>query len=247
MTKVIFLDAAGTLFDVRGSVGEVYAQLAKDFGVTVDSEELNAAFFQSFAESNPMAFPGRELAKIPQLEFEWWLAVSAKAFQIAGVFQQFSDFPKFFAELYAHFATAEPWFVYPDVLPALNRWQKQGIELAVVSNFDSRLYAVLKSLGLAKYFTSVTISTEVGAAKPDAQIFTAALQKHNCFAENVLHIGDSFKADYCGARSAGLNAVWLNRQQEILDLSKFDLTDTRKVEEFASLDFISIPAAPELI
>ncbi|MEG4350854.1 HAD-IA family hydrolase [Microcoleus sp. LAD1_D5] len=240
MTEVIFIDAAGTLFDVRGSVGEVYGQLARNFGVTVNNEQLNAAFFQSFAESSPMAFPGIKLAKIPQFEFEWWLAVSAKAFQIAGVFDEFSDFPKFFAELYAHFATAEPWFVYPDVLPALNRWQQQGIELAVVSNFDSRLYAVLKSLNLTDYFTSITISTEVGAAKPESQIFAAALQKHNCLAENVLHIGDSFKADYCGARSAGLNAIWLNRQQEKLDLGKLDLTDSQKVEDFASLDFIQI-------
>ena len=240
MTKVIFLDAAGTLFDVRGSVGEVYGQLAQKFGVIVNSEELNAAFYQSFASATPMTFPGIESAKIPQLEFEWWLAVSAKSFQIAGIFHQFSDFPKFFAELYNHFATAEPWFVYPDVFPALNRWRQQGIELAVVSNFDSRLYPVLKALNLAEYFTSVTISTEVGAAKPQSQIFTVALQKHNCLAENVLHIGDSFKADYCGARSAGLKAIWLNRQQEKLDSGKLDLIDFQKVEEFASLDFISI-------
>ncbi|MEG5163371.1 HAD-IA family hydrolase [Microcoleus sp. AT3-A2] len=238
MTKIIFLDAAGTLFDVRGSVGEVYGKFARSWGVTVSNEELNAAFFQSFADSNPMAFPGKELAKIPQLEFEWWQAVCANAFQIAGVFNQFSDFPKFFVELYAHFATAEPWFVYPDVFPALNKWQQQGIELAVVSNFDSRIYAVLKALNLAEYFTSVTISTEVGAAKPDSQIFTAALQKHNCTAENVLHIGDSFKADYCGAKNAGLNAIWLNRQQEKIDSGKLNLTDFQKVEEFPSLDFI---------
>jgi putative hydrolase of the HAD superfamily len=245
MTKVIFLDAAGTLFDVRGSVGEVYQRLANSFGVTVDSEELNRAFSQSFASASPMAFPGIELAKIRQLEFEWWLAVSANAFQIAGVFNQFSDFPNFFAELYAHFATAEPWFVYPDVFPALNRWRQQGIELSVVSNFDSRLYAVLKALNLAEYFRSVTISTEVGFAKPDSQIFTVALEKHNCLAENVLHIGDCFKADYCGAKTAGLKAVWLNRQPGKLDLGKLDLMDFHKVKEFASLDFISIPAAPE--
>jgi putative hydrolase of the HAD superfamily len=237
MTKIIFLDAAGTLFDVRGSVGEVYRQLANSFGVTVNSQELNAAFSQSFASASPMAFPGIELAKIPHLEFEWWQTVCAKAFQIAGVYHQFSDFPNFFAQLYAHFATAEPWFVYPDVLPALKRWQQQGIELAVVSNFDSRIYPVLKALNLAEYFTSVTISTEVGAAKPDSQIFTAALQKHNCLAENVLHIGDSFKADYCGAKTAGLNAIWLNRKPEKQDLIKMDLTDT-KVEQFTSLDFI---------
>ncbi|EGK89214.1 HAD family hydrolase [Microcoleus vaginatus PCC 9802] len=238
MTKVIFLDAAGTLFDVRGSVGEVYGQIAQRFGVTVKSEELNAAFSQSFASASPMAFPGIETAKIPELEFEWWQTVAAKAFQIAGIFHQFSDFSTFFVELYAHFATAEPWSVYPDVLPALNKWQQQGIELAVVSNFDSRIYPVLKALNLADYFTSVTISTEVGAAKPDSKIFTAALQKHNCTAEKVLHIGDSFKADYCGAKNAGLNAIWLNRQQEKIDSGKFNLTDSQKVEEFSSLDFI---------
>jgi putative hydrolase of the HAD superfamily len=236
MTKVIFLDAAGTLFDVRGSVGEVYGQIAKSFGVTVKSEELNAAFSPSFASASPMAFPGIEAAKIPELEFEWWQAVAAKAFEIAGVFHQFSDFSKFFVELYAHFATAEPWFVYPDVLPALNKWQQQGIELAVVSNFDSRIYAVLKALNLAEYFTSVTISTEVGAAKPDSQIFTAALQKHNGIAEDVLHIGDSFKADYCGAKAAGLKAIWLNREQEKVESGKLPLTET-KIEQCSSLDY----------
>ena len=238
MTQVIFLDAAGTLFDVRGSVGEVYGKFARSWGITVSNEDLNTAFFQSFASASPMAFPGRELAKIPQLEFEWWQAVAAKAFQIAGVFNQFSDFPKFFAELYAHFATAEPWFVYPDVLPALNKWQQQGIELAVVSNFDSRIYAVLKALNLAEYFTSVTISTEVGAAKPDSQIFTAALQKHNSIAENVLHIGDSFKADYCGAKAAGLKAIWLNREQEKVAYGKLPLTET-KIEQCSSLDYLA--------
>jgi putative hydrolase of the HAD superfamily len=238
MTKVIFLDAAGTLFDVRGSVGQVYGKFARSWGITVSNEDLNTAFFQSFASASPMAFPGRELAKIPQLEFEWWQAVAAKAFEIAGVFNQFSDFPKFFAELYAHFATAEPWFVYPDVLPALNKWQQQGIELAVVSNFDSRIYAVLKALNLAEYFTSVTISTEVGAAKPDSLIFTVALQKHNCIAENVWHIGDSFKADYCGAKAAGLKAIWLNREQEKVESGKLPLTET-KIEQCSSLDYLA--------
>ncbi len=238
MTKVIFLDAAGTLFDVRGSVGEVYGNFARSWGITVSNEDLNTAFFQSFASASPMAFPGIELAKIPQQEFEWWQAVAAKAFQIAGVFNQFSDFPKFFAELYAHFATAEPWFVYPDVFPALNKWQQQGIELAVVSNFDSRIYAVLKALKLAEYFTSVTISTEVGAAKPQSQIFTAALQKHNCIADCVLHIGDSLKADYCGAKAAGLKAIWLNREQEKVELRKLPLTET-KIEQCSSLDYLA--------
>jgi putative hydrolase of the HAD superfamily len=237
MKRVIFLDAAGTLFDVRGSVGEAYAKTARNFGVEVESAEIHAAFFQSFASASPMAFPGADTAKIPQLEFEWWQEVSAKAFQIAGVFKQFSDFSEFFAELYAYFATAEPWFVYPDVVPALNKCQQQGIELAVISNFDSRLYPVLQALNLAEYFTSVTISTEAGAAKPDSQIFEVALQKHDCTAGDAVHIGDSFKADYWGAKAAGLNAIWLNRQQEELAAEKLAFIQG-KLKQCSSLDFL---------
>lgn len=81
----------------------------------------------------------------------------------------------------------------------------------MLSNFDSRLYSVLKDLDLAQFFTSVTISTEVGTAKPDAQIFAVGLNKHNCLAEAAWHIGDSLKEDYQGAKAAGLKAVLIKR------------------------------------
>jgi putative hydrolase of the HAD superfamily len=81
----------------------------------------------------------------------------------------------------------------------------------VLSNFDSRLYLVLQALDLAQFFTSVTISWEVGAAKPDPQIFAAGLDKHDCPAEAAWHIGDSLKEDYQGAKTAGLRAILIER------------------------------------
>ncbi|MGB3536432.1 MAG: HAD family hydrolase [Microcoleaceae cyanobacterium] len=210
--QVIFLDAVGTLFTVEGSVGEVYSQLAQQYGVNSDSDTLNSAFFQAFATADPMAFPTAPAAKIPQLEYQWWETLAVETFKIAGIYQQFSDFPQFFAQLYDHFATAKPWFVYPDVLPTLKQWQNQGIELGVISNFDSRLYPVLDVLNLAPFFKSVTISTTVGAAKPAAEIFQVAMQKHNCSLEEVLHIGDSVSADYQGAKQAGIQVMIVNRE-----------------------------------
>jgi len=44
MPKVIFLDAVGTLFNVRSSVGEAYNKIASRFGVQVSPEVLNRAF-----------------------------------------------------------------------------------------------------------------------------------------------------------------------------------------------------------
>lgn len=209
--RVILLDAVGTLFGVRGSVGEIYADIARQFEVNVSPKTLNAAFLQAFRAASPMAFPGIPSSEVAQYEYQWWEAIAQQSFKKAGVLEQFSNFSEFFAALYAYFATAAAWSVYPDVRPTLTHWHTQSIELGILSNFDTRLYAVLPALGLADFFSSITISTEVGAAKPDARIFRAALKKHNCSADRAWHIGDSLKEDYQGAKAIGLRAIWLKR------------------------------------
>lgn len=212
--KVIFLDAVGTLFGVKGSVGAIYSQIAQEFDVEVSAETLNQAFIKSFKAAPPPIFPDAELQDLPQREFDWWRIIALNTFESAGVLKQFSDFSAFFSELYIHFGTGEPWFVYPDVLAALVNWRRQGIELGVLSNFDSRIYSVLQDLGLREFFTSITIATQVRAAKPDPQIFAIALEKHNCSPDAAWHIGDSITEDYHGAKAAGLRGIWINRHQQ---------------------------------
>lgn len=211
--KVIFLDAVGTLFGVKGSVGKVYSQIAQEFDVDVTAEILQTKFMQSFKAAPPPIFPDADLHDIPQQEFEWWRKITFNTFKSAGVLPQFSDFSAFFSELYIHFGTAEPWFIYPDVVPSLTDWRQQGIELGILSNFDSRIFSVLESLELSSYFNSVTISTQAGAAKPDSQIFAVALEKHNCLPSDAWHIGDSVVEDYQGAKAAGLRGIWINRPE----------------------------------
>jgi putative hydrolase of the HAD superfamily len=209
--KVIFLDAVGTLFGVQGSVGQVYQAVAQKFGVNVPSDRLTQAFFQAFRAASPMAFPQMQPSQVPQAEYQWWEAIARATFEEVGAFKQFPDFGQFFAALYQHFATAQPWFIYPDVLPALKTWRSQGIELGIVSNFDSRLYPVIHALHLNPFFSSITISTEVGAAKPSPQVFEAALAKHKIRPDQAWHIGDSCEEDYQGAKAVGLKAIWLRR------------------------------------
>ncbi len=211
LPQVIFLDAVGTLFGVAGSVGSIYADIAQRHGVMADPKTLNQAFFRTFSAAPEMAFPGCDPATIPQREYQWWRVLAQQTFSSAGVIDQFVDFDRFFADLYAHFATAAPWKVYPDVPVALQRWQRRGIELGIISNFDSRLYKVLEALHLADFFQSVTISSESGAAKPSPTIFETALQKHRCDPSQAWHLGDSEEDDFHGAKGAGLWGVWLKR------------------------------------
>ena len=209
--KVIYLDAFGTLFGVKGSVGEIYSNLALGVGVSTNAQAVNRAFYQSFAAAERMAFPGVEPDAIPALEYRWWKDVVSETFDRVGALEKFSDFDQFYGDLYGYFETPAPWRVYPDTLPSLTRWQSMNIELGIISNFDSRLHRVLDVLGLSAYFQTVTLSTEVGVAKPAAKIFQVALAKHNCAANQAWHIGDSEAEDYAGAKTVGMRAILVAR------------------------------------
>ena len=213
--KIIFLDAVGTIFGVSGSVGEQYAKIAANFNVNLDPELVNRAFYQSFQSAPKIAFPDLPQSDIPIAEYMWWRSLAEQTFRQTGDLDKFADFDAFFKSLYSYFATDQPWFVYPETRSALDKWQQQGITLGLLSNFDSRIYSVIVALGLEHYFSSITISTEIGAAKPDRLIFESALTKYELerSPELAWHIGDSFKEDYQGASAVGITAFWLNRDR----------------------------------
>jgi putative hydrolase of the HAD superfamily len=215
LPQVIYLDAVGTLFGVRDSVGDQYAKVATDFGVKLDAEAINRSFYQSFQSAPRISFPNLPQSEIPTAEYQWWRSLAEQTFRQTGDFIKFSDFDIFFQQLYVYFATTKPWYVYEDVILALDCWQNQGITLGVLSNFDSRIYKVIVALGLEHYFDSITISTESGAAKPESSIFQVALAKNQIERSPDLawHIGDSFSEDYEGATAVGITAFWLNRDR----------------------------------
>ena len=211
LPQVIFLDAVGTLFGVAGSVGQQYGYVARQFGAAVDDGRLNQKFFKAFQAAPPCVFPGAHGGELQRLEYEWWKAIAVQTFEAAGVRDQIEDFERFFQELYEYFATASPWFVYPETAQTLKYWSSLGIELGIISNFDTRLYRVLQALDLVAPFQSITLSTEVGAAKPNPTVFEAALHHHRCPPAAAMHIGDSFEDDYRGAKAAGLQTRWLKK------------------------------------
>lgn len=214
--KVIFLDAVGTLFGVKGSVGEVYSAIARSFGVLTDATELNTAFYEVFKAASPPVFPEVPPEEIPKQEFQWWRTITLLTFQKVSVAHKFLDFDIFFYRLYNHFATAHPWEIYPDVIPCLERWRDRQIKLGIISNFDSRLYQVLNALHLREFFSSITISSEVGAAKPHPKIFESAIAQHQVLPEQTWHIGDSRQEDYEAAKAMGMQGFLLTRKSLVL-------------------------------
>lgn len=207
---MIFFDAAGTLFHVRGQVGEIYARCAARFGQQVEPEVLHRAFVQHFPQQPPMAF-GRGLSALVlrQREMQWWRTLVQAVFAGENEFPQFEEF---FVEIFEFFRTAAAWKVADGTREILQALQQRGLRLGVISNFDTRLYDVLAALELCSYFDSIHISTEVGVAKPEVAIFATALQANQLTAAEAIHIGDSWREDIQGAQSAGLQPIWLGTQ-----------------------------------
>lgn len=205
--QLVLFDAVGTLFGVAGSVGMQYAKVARRHGIEALAEDLDLAFYAAFKEAGSPAFPQAKTDEIPQLEYDWWKAITRSTFGKT----KFADFDAFFADLFAYFAGPEPWFLYPETIATLAFFNQVKIPIGIASNFDSRLYSVLKSLSMDHYFQSVTISTEVGSAKPDGKIFTVALAKHDCEAHQAWHVGDSHKEDYEAAMAMGLQGILVDR------------------------------------
>ena len=215
--NVIFFDAVGTLFRVRGSVGEVYSQIASDYGVQTEPELVNRHFYAAFKTAPPAAFPNAG-DRLPQLERDWWQSLVERTFESVGVLEKFRDFPRFFRDVFDIFETDAAWELYPETLSVLDVLKHRQIKVAMISNFDSRLYKVLSALGLDGVFHSVTISTAVGAAKPNSAVFDSALRQEDVMPAEALHVGDHQRQDYQGAKQAGLHALWLNRAQPMMVL-----------------------------
>ncbi|MCP9452639.1 MAG: HAD-IA family hydrolase [Nitrospira sp.] len=210
--RVVFFDAAGTLFHVRGSVAEIYLRYAIEFGFQEKPDSLVAikeAFSRAFREAPPPVFAVTEAAQLKQSERMWWFDIVHNVFYRVGMFERFDDFFDYVFEVFENPAS---WELYPETIATLTDLKRRGLELGIVSNFDSRVFTVLRGLGLAGFFDTVTISSLAQAAKPAARIFHLALDKHAADPEEALHVGDSMRDDVEGAMGAGLQAVLLDRE-----------------------------------
>jgi putative hydrolase of the HAD superfamily len=210
--RVVFFDAAETLFHVNGTVAEIYFRHAVQFGYQPKPDSvrlITEAFRRAFHDAPPPVFAATDSAKLKQSERLWWFDIVHNVFYRVGMFDRFDAF---FEHVFNVFADAASWKLFPDVLPTLKELRSRGLELGIVSNFDSRLFNVMRGLGIADLFDTVTISSLAHAAKPSPRIFEVALEQHAVEPVEAIHVGDSVRDDVEGARKAGLRAVLLARQ-----------------------------------
>lgn len=207
MIKVIFFDAAGTLFYLPRSVGWHYREVAERFGCDIDEERLQRAFRAVWTEM-PARLPGR-VARADDDKI-WWRGLVARVLDVCGVTAHQLDRAAYFEELYQEFTRPGVWELFPEVRDIVTALRPR-FQLGVISNFDGRLRAILDHLGLSGVFEPLVISSEVGADKPDPWIFQRALELAGVAPGEALHVGDDPVHDWQGAAAAGIHIFKLDR------------------------------------
>lgn len=209
--QTLFFDAAGTLIRPAEPVGKTYAAYALRHGIAVEPEPLMQAFRIAWKETPPPLHPAGQPAADD--DRGWWLTLVGKVFgHVLGAPMAEAPLNDLFDQLYQHYAQPQAWSVFDDVAPALSALS-QDHRLLVLSNFDRRLRSILAGHGLLPFFEQVIISSEVGAAKPHARMFQAALAAGGCSPHEALHIGDDVTCDLSGAQSCGIHAFHVKRPE----------------------------------
>ena len=224
MIKAILFDAAGTLFFLTKTVGDHYAYVGREVGLDLDAQKLESAFHAAWKQ-----MPRRPASDGPRENDDkgWWRELVGHVLdQVAPSLSEF-DQDNFFEVAYEHFAEAGVWELYPEVSGVLQELTPQ-FQLAVISNFDGRLRFILQHLGISKHFAHVFISSELGADKPDAEIFRRALTTMHLKGDEVLHVGDDPERDWKAAKAAGLSVFRLDRPRDSLRDLATSLTTNRQ-------------------
>jgi putative hydrolase of the HAD superfamily len=109
--------------------------------------------------------------------------------------------------------------LFPEARSVLGMMREAGdLRLGLVTNGLACLQREkIQGAGLEAYFDAICVSGDVGEGKPDAKPFRVILERLGVQPDEALMVGDRLDTDVAGARSAGIRAVWLDRENRALD------------------------------
>ena len=117
----------------------------------------------------------------------------------------------------------------------LDEARLRSIPVVLITNLTAQIqFQKLVYLGIDEAFDFVITSEQIGAEKPNPEIFQAAVAKVNCQPDKVWMIGDDLECDMAGSKQALKCVSFLKTngsRPSKASLSKVDVT----FDDFAKL------------
>lgn len=205
-TDLIF-DLYGTLVDIHTEESDLtWEKTALYFGfygAHYTGPELKAAFGQAMERRETKA--GQSYECFPDIPFE---QVMEELFLAKGV--KGKDLGMNAAQLF-RIASTEYIRVYPGVTEALETLRAHGFRLWLLSNAQQVFTAYeLNHLGLGSQFDGIYLSSDYGCRKPDVRFYRALLEEQKLDPRRCLMIGNDRETDIAGAKTAGMDTLYLH-------------------------------------
>lgn len=108
------------------------------------------------------------------------------------------------------------WHPMPDVYEVLDRLQRDGYRLGLISNAgdEEDVQRLIDQARLRPYFDPILVSASIGLRKPNPAVFWRVLHAWRLAPEEVVMVGDTLASDILGAQNAGLHQIWLTAQAD---------------------------------
>ena len=199
MIKAVVLDFYGTVVHESYALLDAISDAFLAGGAVCPREKIPQMWWEEFRAACDAAHgdafrPQKQLYPVVLRKMASRCGARVDADALAGEVVRFSVSAPLFADAERFVRTCPlPWYV--------------------LSNIDNaELSAVLSLHGLRP--RGVFTSEDAREYKPRRGVFAKGLAAFGLRADEALYVGDSYRNDYCGARSAGMQAVWLDRLRE---------------------------------
>lgn len=223
ITAAIF-DLGVTL--IRTERAKPFQERLLELGVSRDEDEIQKAF--DFADKYFMKnYPG-ELGQDPKDFYEKYLDLMLAFLRIFTISKM-----ELFKNVFEKSPPRSKWVPYEETIPFLKEMKDKGVRLGLLTNWGLDARDTLKAVGIAEFFESIVVSSEIGAEKPDAKGFLESLKQLGIKPEDAIYVGDNYYDDVVGANGVGMRAALINR-------SPFDT-------EYDSGNYIRIHSLTELL
>jgi putative hydrolase of the HAD superfamily len=225
--RAICFDMGYTLLRHTPTGPELYRQTLASLGYSLELSAIERAHAPARDLYVRATREGRDFESSMELAREFWTEYNTLVLDGLGLERE--RIAEVGEILYTTAWSPDAWQPFPDAIPTLDALRAMGIRMAVVSNFVDTQPTLCSRHGLSDYFDVVIASVDAGAMKPDPRIWEIALRRLGVPAADSWHVGDNYWADVLGARAAGLEPVWLDRDGALPH------PDCARVEDLAAL------------
>lgn len=206
--KAILLDAVGTLIHPEPCVEEAYRAAGLRQGLDLPADVVRERFRSAIAAD---ASPAGSNVPLDDAVFRTDAEHEQQRWRriVHAIFPNAPAAETLYQSLWDHFARSENWRSEAELQELTTALTRQGYQLGVASNFDSRLRAMSGKLLPAPLREQLFISAEIGWRKPAVPFYRHVERTLQLAPQEILLVGDDLLNDYLAPRAAGWQAFYL--------------------------------------